>query len=139
MTKRTFVLFYCLVSLLALFGSFSGKAAIVNIEYNIFGFNSAGEEICDGQENEYLFGTTYDSNQAVFVEDIFEWKENLNYLLRLRNSSFRFPASEYSGTTNFKFSYSQLSFRLSSAIISSKIRAVTLSAYYLFLHRLCPF
>ncbi|TDE16812.1 hypothetical protein [Dyadobacter psychrotolerans] len=138
MTKRTFVLFFCLVQTLA-FTLLTGqsqacyKAEIIQSDFSphvsspsdILLENEICEDICE--------------NEPVIRADEAEWKENLTNLLRHRHSTYRFSSFEVVPSAFLDF---VPGFKIFSRFVKpfSLYKSVTiLPDYYSFLHLLCPF
>ena len=140
MTKRTFVLFLCLVQVLALwllpqqsnawYNDNFGITKAVSSENPLLENVSACEDFC---EDECL------ENTPIVQAHEAEWKENLSDLLRHRHSNYRFVTFESVSSVTFHFA---VRFRVFCQKIQPSTffkRVVTLPDYYSFLHRLCPF
>jgi len=138
MTKRTFVLFFCLVQSLAI-SLLSGqlracyKKEVVQNEFSphvsspsdILLENELCENICE--------------NEPIIRADEFEWKESLTNLLRHRHSTYRFASFEIVPSSFLDFVPGFKTFSRSVKPFSLYRSVALLPDYYSFLHLLCPF
>jgi hypothetical protein len=139
MVKRTFVLFLCLLQVLAL-SLFSQQA---NASYDLNNaINRFEAEQISLAETLYSGSVCPDEcceNAPIIQAHETEWKENLSDLLRHRHSSYRFITFESVTSVSFHFN---VGFRVFSQNLPSFQlfgSTITLPDYYSFLHRLCPF
>ena len=131
MTKRTFVLFFCLLQVLATSLFSQSSEASINASYALHtpGISSSYdgiEEVCCDDE-------------TIIQADEFEWKENLSDLLRHRHSTYRFVSFAAIPSAFMDFVINSKYFYRSLISVCSYQRVAILPDYYSFLHRLCPF
>lgn len=140
MTKRTFVLFLCLVQALAL-SLFSGQALALYTE-NIGIIRTAEQEaelrVCTEVCEEICEDECFDDTPIIQAHEA-EWKENLSDLLRHRHSSYRFVTFESVTPVSFHFAVRFRFFCKKIQTITFFKGVTTLPDYYSFLHRLSPF
>mgnify|MGYP003674445316 CR=1 FL=1 len=139
MTKRTFVLLLSLFPLITGFGFSLPEIANDTLVAQLFFNRECGNDNGQIDSEEVAFDFAYDDNQATICADISEWRENINYLLRIRNHSFRFLGIENTEFSTYKYHYQFLSVQLSKSIFLIEINGFLRPEYYQFLHRLCPF
>ncbi|GGC09832.1 hypothetical protein [Dyadobacter sediminis] len=139
MIKRTFVLFFCLVQILAvsLFSQQSKGACMRNSELN--GFFPFTVETAESPDCDIIIDNTICKKNAIVRADEFEWKESLSDLLRHRHSTYRFQTIVSHYCLNYNFARIPKIVRESVKLIVVNKGLLTLPDYYSFLHRLCPF
>jgi hypothetical protein len=139
MTKRTFVLFLCLIPFLAslLFSQHTAVACKLNTSAN--SFSPYHVESVKTPDHFVLVDNLHCEDEAIVRADDFEWKENLSDLLRHRHSTYRFLTLVSQETPDYVISRVPKLIRESVIQLSVTKGVTTLPDYYSFLHRLCPF
>ena len=139
MTKRTFVLFFCLVQILAFPLLAKQHAALCKIDFGTAGFSPYTIGTVDETEEVVILDDTIETHQTIIREDVAEWRENLSKMLRHRHSSFRFASLESAVFYTFYCFYNPKAVRDTSLTAIFAYTSHILPGYYSFLHRLCPF
>ena len=132
MTKRTFVLFFGLLQVLALSMFSPSSEASINIKLSV---NTSFETTTDF---DICNEVCYDNGPIIQAHD-FEWKENLSDLLRHRHSTYRFVSLAAIQSEFLDFVINSRQFYRSLLSVCTYQRVAILPDYYSFLHRLCPF
>jgi hypothetical protein len=139
MTKRTFVLFFCLFQPLAL-ALFSGQAqACYKQEISKHEFFPVWATVSQLTDDPDFCEESSCEASAIVQADDFEWKESIADLLRHRQSTYRFISfdSAPSAFLHFIECYKAIVKPFQSIYLFKKV--TVLPDYYNFLHRLCPF
>jgi len=139
MTKRTFVLFFCLANLLALSLFTRQEGNLCKLNFASIGISSPSVNTDDASDQAVAFDDFICQNQCIVRADGCEWKEGLSDLLRHRNSTYRFITLKSEAFYYFSFSHFQKLVRQSAQLPVVAKGLITLPDYYSFLHRLCPF
>jgi hypothetical protein len=139
MTKRTFVLFFCLVQALALSLFSEQSMASYKPQLPPSGFVPyvlANQEVLEEFD---ICPDQCPIDSPIVQADECEWKESLADMLRHRHSSYRFTIFE-TAPSSFLDLIPDLKC-LSKALKPHSIYLsnTVLPDYYSFLHRLCPF
>ncbi|MCE6990917.1 hypothetical protein [Dyadobacter sp. CY323] len=139
MTKRTFVLFFCLAQMLAstLFSQQPAFACKLDI-----GTDSFSPYTVESSEDPGQFALIDDSickEETIVRADDFEWKENLSDLLRHRHSTYRFLTLISEIGSEYYIAQIPKNIRESVSLPALPKGDIELPGYYGFLHRLCPF
>jgi hypothetical protein len=138
MTKRTFVLFFCLVQSLAFPLFAKHQASLCKLDYGT-GFSPFSIETSVESADVVIVDDTIDPNRTIIQADGCKWRENLSKLLRHRHSSYRFVSFDTVVFHNYYFLRKTKFLREKLLTVNFNERNLTLPGYYGFLHRLCPF
>lgn len=139
MTKRTFVLFFCLVQTLAFPLFAKHQASLCKIDFGTAGFSPYSIGTNEETAEMVIWDDTIEENQTIIREDKAEWRENLSKMLRHRHASYRFACLESVVTSEFYFIYNPKLVLQNSLTTVFASTSLALPGYYSFLHRLCPF
>jgi hypothetical protein len=137
MAKRTYLRFFLLVQFLTIvliYGQLHEVRAtspISKIPFSPFSAAYIHEDVDYPCDEEDVLPTI----QA----DELEWKENLNDLLLLRTTSYRFVVLEEPLSIFFSYQFDCKIIDFCRSIFAEYQRVITLPEYYKFLHRFCPF
>ncbi|MCE7069528.1 MULTISPECIES: hypothetical protein [Dyadobacter] len=138
MTKRTFVLFFCLVHFLALSLSAKQPGQLCKLDYGT-GFSPFSIETSVESKDVVIVDDTIDPNRTIVKADGCKWRENLSKLLRHRHSTYRFVSFETVVFSNYYFLRTPKLIREKLLTVNVSQQNIALPGYYGFLHRLCPF
>lgn len=138
MTKRTFVLFFCLVHVL--FSPLFAEKPVASCKLETgAGIFSIHENKNTREADIVLEDDSIRRNQTIVRADEFEWQEGLNELLRHRHSTFRFLTIVSEASPEYNITVFPKLIRESIALPFIAKGTFVLPGYYGFLHRLCPF
>ena len=139
MTKRTFVLFFSLAQMLAIYLFNTQVSASCDRNIGVGQVLQSQTSSSEIQCEENLCEDECLENVPIIQAHETEWKENLSDLLRLRHSNYRFTTFESVPSVIFHFAVRVRFFCQKVQTIVSLNRVAILPDYYSFLHRLCPF
>lgn len=137
MIKRTFVLFFCFVRILA-FTLLGWQSVASHNSNEIADFSPYTVLSTDVIDNNYPENICQDDIPIIRTDGC-KWKENLSKLLRHRRTTYRLVSFGYLNITSaFSIVYFKGLIRTLGSI--SLYKGITvIPGYYTFLHRLCPF
>ncbi|MEO6285254.1 MAG: hypothetical protein ABIN80_10970 [Dyadobacter sp.] len=139
MTKRTFVLFFCLAQFMASLLFSQQQASACKLDLGTNGFSPFAIEMAETSDHFVLVDDSIRKNETIVRADDFEWKENLSDLLRHRHSTYRFLTLVNQVAPEYVIQRIPKVIRESVTLLSVTKGVITLPDYYSFLHRLCPF
>lgn len=141
MTKRTFVLFLCLVQSmsLTLFPQRSVASCRLDIAMNVF--SPFTVYTSEDPEDFILYDDSIPCVESIVRADPddYEWKETLSNLLRHRLSTYRFLTEAVQIWPSFQSTPVPKSIRESIPLLAISKGDIALPSYYGYLHLLCPF
>ena len=139
MIKRTFVLFFCLVQILAL--SLLPEQSRASYKPDVLSngfvpYTVANQEVLEEFD---ICPDAYPVDSPIIQADECEWKESLADMLRHRHSSYRFTLFETAPSSFIDVIPGLKSLSKALKPLSVYLSITVLPDYYSFLHRLCPF
>ena len=139
MTKRTFVLFFCLAQMLASTLFLQQSAFACKLDIGTESFSPYSVESSENSDEIVLNDDSICEDETIVRADDFEWKENLSDLLRHRHSTYRFLTIISQTSSEYYITQIPKSIRESVSLPVLQKGDIELPGYYGFLHRLCPF